>query len=382
MTRHQFPSGRSLAIRCSAGLAFLLVLAAPARAANFSVTNLVSNNTAVNPVGPGGIQDPSLVNPWGVSLSTTSPFWVSDDGTGVSTLYSVNATNTVVSKVALTVTIPGAGSVTGQNFSGTTAFNGDSFVFVSEDGTVSGWRNALGTTAEVLQAGSSANNYQGSTLLQNGANAYLLAANANTGNIDVIKGNAGAPNLTGSFKDPNLPSGATPYNVQLLNGTVYVTYIQAGKVGGIVDSFDTQGNFLGRIATGGVGGSTLNQPWGLAIAPSSFGSIAGDLLVGDKATGNISIINLSNDSLVGLLDGVNGQPITIPDLWALTPGNNGSGGSSQDIYFTAGSQGYTNGIFGVIQSVPEPSTAVLGLIAAGVLSGGWYWKSRRRGVTS
>ena len=224
-------------------------------------------------------------------------------------------------------------------------------------------------------AGSSANDYQGSTLVTNGANAYLLAANEKTGNIDVIKGSAGEPNLTGSFKDPNLPAGSVPYNVQVLNGTVYVTYFQPGsKTGGIVDAFDTQGNFLARVAGPG---ANLDQPWGLAIAPSSFGSIAGDLLVGDKATGNITIINLNNDSVVGLLDGTNGQPIKIPDLWALIVGNGGSGGSSEEIYFTAGAEGYQNGVFGAIQSVPEPSSAVLGLIAIGSLATGWHWKKRR-----
>ncbi len=141
-----------------------------------------------------------------------------------------------------------------------------------------------------------------------------------------------------------------------------------------MDAFTTQGNFIGRVAGPG---SNLEQPWGLAIAPSSFGSIAGDLLVGDKATGNISIINLANDSFVGLLDGPNGQPIKIPDLWSLIVGNGGSGGSSEEIYFTAGANGYKNGILGAIQSVPEPSSAVLGLFAIGSLATGWHWKKRR-----
>ncbi len=155
---------------------------------DFSVTNLVSNNLADN---PGQIQDPNLVNPWGISQAgPTGPFWVSDNGTGVSTLYSVSAANDTTTKLGLTVTIPGAGNVTGQDFNtaaASGAFHGDSFLFVSEDGTVSGCA-ALGTTAETLVAGSAANDYQGSTLVTNGANAYLLAANEKTGNIDVIKG--------------------------------------------------------------------------------------------------------------------------------------------------------------------------------------------------
>ena len=141
MTCYPFRSGRPLANRCSAGLMLLLALAASASAGDFSVTNLVSNNLADN---PGQIQDPNLVNPWGISQAgPTGPFWVSDNGTGVSTLYSVSAANDTTTKLGLTVTIPGAGNVTGQDFNtaaASGAFHGDSFLFVSEDGTVSGWR--------------------------------------------------------------------------------------------------------------------------------------------------------------------------------------------------------------------------------------------------
>jgi uncharacterized protein (TIGR03118 family) len=267
-----------------------------------------------------------------------------------------------------------------RSLPGTRERSRDLFLFVSQDGTVSGWRPTLGTAAETLAVGSSANSYTGTTLVTNGANTYILAANDKTGNIDVIKSSAGEPNLTGSFKDPNLPTNSSPYNIQILNGTVYVTYFLAGsKTGGIVDAFDTQGNFLARVA--GVG-ANLDQPWGLAIAPSSFGSIAGDLLVGDKATGEISIIDLKTNTLVGLLDGTNGQPLMIGGLWALVPGDGGNGGNADEIYFSSGPQGYSNGVFGAIRSVPEPGSAVLGLIAVGALAGRWHWKNRRRGVRS
>ncbi len=366
----RFCATASAATGFGAGLMLAVALAAPASAGSFTITNLVTNNQAVN---PAQITDPSLINAWGVSYGSGGPFWVSDEGTGVATLYSVTGPNDTTTKLGLTVTIPGTGNVTGQAFNGTSAFNGDTFLFVSEDGTVSGWRSALGTHAETLVAGSSANDYQGSTLVTNGANTYLLAANEKTGNIDVIKSSSSEPNLTGTFKDPNLPSGFVPYNVQVLNGTVYVAYFEPGKAGGFVSAFDTQGNFLARVASGG----TLDEPWGLAIAPSSFGAIAGDLLVGNRASGQISIFDLNTDTAVGLLDGTNGQPLAIAGLWALTPGNDGSAGSSQQIYFSAGPQGYRSGLFGAIQSVvPEPTSAVLGVIAIGVLAGGWHWKNR------
>jgi uncharacterized protein (TIGR03118 family) len=183
--------------------------------------------------------------------------------------------------------------------------------------------------------------------------------------------------LPGAFKDTGLPAGFVPYNVQTLNGFVYVTYFNSATGGGgIVDQFSTSGNFLARVGAGG----SLDQPWGLAIAPASFGSLAGDLLVGNKASGEISVFNLTTDTALGTLNGTNGSPIVIPDLWALTIGNGDGFGSTDQIYFTAGVGGYQDGLFGAIQAasvVPEPSTAVLGLIAVGVLAGRWQWKKRR-----
>ena len=131
-----------------------------------------------------------------------------------------------------------------------------------------------------------------------------------------------------------------------------------------MDAFSTSGNFLARVGTGG----SLDQPWGLAIAPTSFGSLAGDLLVGNKGSGEISVFNLANDTALGTLNGTNGSPIVIQDLWALTIGNGTNAGSTQEIYFTAGVGGYRDGLLGAIQlqSVPEPSTAVLGFISLAI----------------
>lgn len=338
-----------------------IFIAAPSYA-QFAVSNLVSDDQTLI---PASIPDSHLLNAWGISSSSTSPFWVSANGSGRAVVYNVDPATNVTTKVNLEVTIPAAGNVTGQVFSNIAGnFNGNAFLFVSEDGTVSGWRNALGTTAEVLQTADPANIYKGTALASSNGNAYLFAANFGTGNIDILKGNPGAPNLTGSFTDPNLPNGYAPFNIQNLGGKLYVTYALKdtqsgddvpGAGHGFVDAFDTNGNLLQRIATQGV----LNSPWGLAIAPSSFGAIAGDLLVGNFGNGTINAFNLSTLANDGPLRDITNSPLSIGGLWGLATGNNGSAGSSTRLYFTAGPADESHGLFGVIQSVPEPDAAWL-----------------------
>jgi uncharacterized protein (TIGR03118 family) len=374
-------------------------IAAPARADTvFHVTNLVTSDQTLN---PAQLTDPFLVNPWGISASLGSPFWLSDNGTGVSTLYSVNPTTNVATKVTLgsppdpsggvVIPPPGSGNPTGQvfNSAGAGAFNGNTFLFVSENGVISGWRNALGTTAEILQSPSDANVYKGTALETIGGpiggHSYLLSANFRAGTIDVLKGDTAAPDLTGKFLDPNLPAGYAPFNIAVLGSRIYVTYAlqdsakhddDPGAGHGFVSAFDPQGNFLGRVGAMG----TLNSPWGLAIAPPTFGPFAGDLLVGNFGDGHINVFNPdpATPGFLGQLLGADGQPIAIDGLWGLIPGNNGNGGSSNDIYFAAGPADESAGLFGSISAVPEPSSGVLALIALGVLVGRRHWQNRRR----
>jgi uncharacterized protein (TIGR03118 family) len=281
------------------------------------------------------------------------------------------------------VTIPGDGSVTGVTFNAGAAFNGDRFLFVNEDGTISGWRGALGTTAEVLQLGSAANVYKGSALATVGGNTYFYAANFRTGEIDVVKGSGTAPDLAGSFTDPAIPAGYAPFDIKLLNGELFVTYALqdpakhddvAGLGNGFVSEFDLQGTFLGRVASNG----DLDSPWGLAVAPTSFGNFSGDLLVGNFGDGTIDAFNLLTDTFDGqLMDGT-GSDLSIDGLWSLTVGNDGSGGSSQKLYFTAGPNGEADGLFGVIQPVPEPIT--LSIFGAG-LAGAFAMRRRNKKTT-
>ena len=359
------PTSRPILRFCST-LIIALGLALPASDAGaFIATNLVTDDQAAH---PAALTDPNLVNAWGISRSGTSPFWVSDNGTGVSTLYRVNPVTGVPSINPLVVSIPGVGNVTGQAFANLAgSFNGDTFLFVSEDGTVSGWRGALGTVAETLVIGSPDNVYKGSAFENILGNGYLYGANFRTGKIDVYKGNAGAPDLAGTFVDPGLPAGYAPFNIQDVGGKLYVAYALQNATGdedvsgpgnGFVSVFDTQGNFLSRVGSQG----TLNSPWGLALAPPSFGAYAGDLLVGNFGDGTINVFDLDTNTFLAQLLASDGNPLVIDGLWALIAGSGaGNGGSSQAIYFSAGPDGETHGLFGVI-AVPEPGTlALLGL---------------------
>jgi uncharacterized protein (TIGR03118 family) len=332
----------------------------------YAQTNLVSDIP-----GLAAQTDPNLVNPWGIAASATSPFWISDNGSGLTTLY-----NSAGTPQSLVVTIPGPGtgasSPTGQVFNGSGQFNGDNFIFATEDGTIAGWRGALGTKAETLFNNSSSGAvYKGLALGTTGQGTYLYAANFHNNSIDVFP-SSGAPTLAGKFADPNLPAGYAPFNVQNIGGQLYVTYAKqnatghddvAGAGNGFVSIFDLNGNFVKRLASNG----SLNSPWGLALAPSGFGAVGGDLLVGNFGDGQINAFGLDG-TFVGTLAGLNGLPLVNEGLWALTFGNGGNGGSANSLYVTAGLNGETDGLFARVDAVPEPGTFCLLAVSFSVLA--------------
>jgi len=374
----------------AAGL--LAASAAPVSADTlFNQLNLVSDIP-----GLAHVTDPNLVNSWGISESSTSPFWISDNGTGLSTLYHVPGTGPLsVSIVPLVVTIPGAvtgtpSAPTGQVFNslaGSGAFklnNGNpaAFLFDSEDGAISGWNG--GTSAEIKVNNTPGAVYKGLAIsdFKSGAlNGTIYATNFRAGTIDAFDSSFN-PTLMGDFVDPNLPAGYAPFNDRVFGNDLYVTYaVQdadkhddvAGPGNGIVDVFNVDGAFERRLIDNG---GALNSPWGLEMAPSSFGQFAGDLLVGNFGDGKINIYNPTTGAWIDTLNGPNGDPLVIDGLWALTIGNGGSGGSLNALYFTAGPNGEGDGLFGTLTAAPEPSTWAMMLLGFVGLAFAGYRKAK------
>ncbi len=359
----------ALFIRCRPGLfglaAALALVPGPALAKEdrdddsnaYLQTNLVSDLP-----GLAQLQDTNLVNPWGISFSATSPFWISDNGSGLSTLYAVtNGTDGSprVVKQGLQVTLPGEGVPTGQLFDGSGAFNGDIFVFAGEDGTISGWRGALGSTAELLAARDTAV-YKGITLVTNWGTPLLLLANFSEGTVDVYDTNLDLV----QYSDPKAPAGYAPFNVQGLGGLVIVTFAKqdaekhddvAGDGHGLIDVFNPRTGKFHRFATGSDAGGylrALNSPWGIAVAPESFGRHEDELLIGNFGSGTIMTFGPFGD-FRGFLEDTHHQPIAIDGLWGLAFGNGGKAGVPDALYFTAGLNSEADGLFGSIVPAPE-----------------------------
>lgn len=320
---------------------------------HYQQTNLVSDQP-----GMATLQDTNLVNAWGISFSATSPFWVSANGTGLAVLYAVtndSSGGVHVTKQGLQVSIPGEGNPTGQLFNTTTNFHGDLFIFASEDGTISGWRGALGTTAETLVMPANTV-YKGITLVTNGGKAMLLAANFRQGTLDAYDAHL---NLT-QFADPSAPAGYAPFNVRSIGGMVFVTFAKqdaakhddvAGPGNGLIDLFDPQTGVFTRFATGTDAGGKLraiNSPWGLEVSPASFGKHGDELLVGNFGSGTIMAFE-ADGTFRGLLKGFQEGPLMIDGLWGLTFGNGGRGGVPDTLYFSAGPNSESNGLFGSLQ---------------------------------
>lgn len=320
----------------------LLIASAPAHA-QYQVSILVSNQFDEHPANT----DPLIVNAWGVARSATSPWWVSDNISGWSTLYNAAGT-----PQALRVLIPTAGNgpseAAGGNGPGTptgTVSNGSSadfqvqgkasaFIFATLDGTVSAWSPAVNKNQSTIVVDNSASkaSYTGLAITSNPTGNFLFAADNANNKIDVFDGSF---NFVKSFGDPSIPSTFSVFGVQDINAMVYVTYAMTnGGAEGFVDIFKEDGTFVQTL----IHGLPLNQPWGVTMAPSNFGPLSNTLLVSNNsANGTINAFNPKNGQFVGTIRDDFGRPVTFTNLWAVAfGGGNTSSGATNQLFITAG----------------------------------------------
>ena len=329
--------------------------------------------------------DPVLQNAWGVAFTPgASPFWIADNATGCATLY--DGQGAIASTLQVKLPVPG-GSVpatacqpvdpnnppdptpaapTGLVWNPTSTFlvpqttNPAAFIFDTEDGTISAWSGGLTPPDQAVLAVDNSPDavYKGLVFGTNVHGVFLFATNFRAGTIDVFAPNgstgfrAATPNeIDGGFTDPHIPAGFAPFGIQNIHGDLFVTYVQqneekhddvAGPGNGFVDVFNTDGQLLRRFASQG----PLNSPWGVARASFAFGRFSGALLIGNFGDGHINAFDTEGNFL-GPLQDLNDEPVVIDGLWTLTLGG-GRNSSSDTLYFTAGPNSETDGLFGTI----------------------------------
>lgn len=366
-------------LRFVAGTASMLSLAgAVAFGQHYTQTNLVSNTSGV-----AAVTDSDLINPWGMSRGSGTPWWASDNGTGLSTLYNGAGT-----KQGLIVTIPPAvsgntGTPTGTIFNGsTTDFllapgKQALFLFATEDGTIAGWNPGVGvpaggsppsTMAMTVVNTKDGSSFKGLTSATVNGKLYLYVANFSKGRVDVYDSAFNRMHFFGeSFFDENTPWDFSPFNVQAIGNDIVVTYAlhQRGSMDqiegpglGFVDVYTSSGRLLRRLQHG----KWLNAPWGVALAPLDFGVFSHDLLIGQFGSGNIAAYDLASGAFEGLLEDSTGAPITIDGLWSISPGNastgnyNAASAPAAELYFAAGPGSESGGLLGYLTAVSTEMT--------------------------
>src|SRR3984885_5433290 len=331
-------------------------------------TNIISDGATVQAL----VTDPTLINPWGVSVGPA--IWIDRAGTG-----SV-AGDTPAGAIAVpslpSVTIPAAASASAHGSPSGTVYNSNSaifdipgstsalFLFGTFDGTIAAWNASSGAQAVTVVNNSSKASYTDIALDTNATGTFLLAANFKQGTVDVFDSTFAPHTLTGNFTDPTLPAGYSPFGIHSIGGNIYVTYAQVNattgeSVGaglGYVNEFDNNGNFIVRV----VSQSALNAPWGMALAPAGFGSFGGDLLIGNFGDGVINAFDPKTFALTGSLNTSAGTPIANIGLWEIFFGQNSGQtttlGDPNTLYFAAGINGEKGGLFGSI-AVAQPAAA-------------------------
>jgi uncharacterized protein (TIGR03118 family) len=300
--------------------------------------------------------DSRLVNPWGMVV-TAHGIQIADADSGVSTEYDANGLS-----VGGGVTIPGPHDTEGvptgivANTS-TTAFlvNGKpaAFIAVTENGTVDGWASGAHTASIVSDDSDKPNVFKGAAIDTFKHNSFLYAANFTGATINVFNSSFALTHVPGTFTDPNLPKGYSPFNIQNINGMLYVEYARhvkgsidpgVGAGTGVVDIFSSDGKFVSRFA----GGGKLDAPWGITVAPANFAAFSGDVLVGNFGDGRINAFNATTGKFAGTLDNTSGTPISIDGLWGIEFGNGKAGTETNGLYFSAGVEDYSGGLYGRI----------------------------------
>jgi uncharacterized protein (TIGR03118 family) len=328
----------------------------------FSRTDLVSDLAGAKH------QDPNLVNAWGLAFGPTGKAWISSNEEGLALIYDANGN----SAGAPIMVPPPPGSTdtaapTGQVFNGNpAAFMGDVFIIATEDGTLSGWQPSAGG-AFVLRIDSSTAGavFKGVALSSFEGQPRLFAADFHNGAVDAFDAAYAPLTTSGGFKDDEIPCGFAPFNVYAWNGALLVLYAKqddaahddvAGPGNGFVDLFDTDGNLVRRL----IRHDGLNSPWGVAVTPADFGRLSNRLLIGNFGDGRVNVFRIGDDDddmrleHDGTLLDALGGPMTIDGLWALSFGNGAGGFDSHVLYFTAGPQGESHGVFGQLEKVDAP----------------------------
>ena len=340
----------------------VLILLGTALGQHYDRTDLTSNLPTVPPL-PN--TDANLVNAWGLARATGSPWWVSDNGTGLSTLY-----DGLGAPQKLVVTIPppkgkeGTAAPTGVVFNFTSEFNIEPqmkaiFIFATEDGTISGWN----PTVDLLNARRRVNRpgdaiFKGLAIAQTAKGARLYAANFKSGRVDVYNGSWQPVHLGASaFVDPMLPENYAPFGIQNVGGDIVVTFAHRapgskdedhGPGLGFVTIFNTDGQVIQRLAHG----SYFNAPWGIAMAPADFGVFSHRLIIGNFGDGGIHAFDLITGNLAGTLLTATGDELHIDGLWALEfGGGTTNSGAADELFFTAGPDEESNGLFGKLSAV-------------------------------
>jgi len=311
--------------------------------AQYQLTKLTSNQKGAKH------QDPLLQNAWGLVYGPGSPFWVSDEWNGWSTLYDGAGVPQKLQVVVPPASGTGPGSPTGIVYNGSNEFQIDTwtsiFLFATLDGTIQGWSqfNPSATLIAVNNSGNKAS-YTGLAITSNKQGNFLYAADTANNKIDVYDGTF---KYVKSFTDSTIPKGFTVFNVQDINAKLYVAYVNAaGGGGGFIDIFKEDGTFVKRFTHG----APLNQPWGFAIAPKNFGPLSSTLLISNNTnTGTINGFNLKTGKFVGTVKDSGGKAIKIDQLWGIDfGGGTKANGKKNALYFTSGPNNNVNGLFGVI----------------------------------